>query len=141
VDEPIYAKSLEELRDLSDDQLIELHDSLAPGTTVGINYYLEELARRRQETANKLITRNTLKVAQESERLVDLTRAFEERAIRDREMAARERYKADQAAQESANRMERLTERGLQLTRLNVLLTGLSVVAAIGAVVIALASG
>jgi hypothetical protein len=48
-DDPFQAKSLEELRDLSDDQLIELHDSLARRTNIGLGYYLEELARRRQE--------------------------------------------------------------------------------------------
>jgi hypothetical protein len=37
---------LNELRAASDEELIERHDRLAKDTIVGVNYYLEELARR-----------------------------------------------------------------------------------------------
>jgi hypothetical protein len=37
---------LQELRAASDAELIERHDRLAQNTSVGVNYYLEELARR-----------------------------------------------------------------------------------------------
>ena len=39
--------SMAQLRDMSDDELIEAHDRLAQSTqSIGVNYYLEELARR-----------------------------------------------------------------------------------------------
>lgn len=41
------AKSISELRALSDDELIEQHDQLAESTSVGVRYYLAELERRR----------------------------------------------------------------------------------------------
>ena len=41
------AKTYEELRRQSDEELMALHDADAQSTQVGINYYLEELARRR----------------------------------------------------------------------------------------------
>ncbi len=40
------ARSIEELRALSDDDLIREHDEIAAHTQTGLNYYLEELARR-----------------------------------------------------------------------------------------------
>lgn len=43
--------SLKELRAMSEDQLIENHDILATrgaGTTVGTQYFLDEIARREQ---------------------------------------------------------------------------------------------
>jgi hypothetical protein len=46
---PASAKSIAELRSLSDAELIEQHDILAgdAGGGVGVNYYLAELERRR----------------------------------------------------------------------------------------------
>lgn len=41
------AKTYEELRQQSDEELMALHDADAQHTQVGISYYLEELARRR----------------------------------------------------------------------------------------------
>lgn len=43
------AKTIAELRKLTDDQLIEQHDDLAGNTVVGTAYYLSELERRRAE--------------------------------------------------------------------------------------------
>lgn len=43
--------SIEELRSLTDDQLISEHDEQARRTSVGVNYYLEELDRRSRERA------------------------------------------------------------------------------------------
>lgn len=42
------ASSLEELKSMTDEQLIEKHDSLAGYTSVGINYYLAEMRHREQ---------------------------------------------------------------------------------------------
>jgi hypothetical protein len=40
------AHELEELRALSDDELVAMHDENAKNTVVGIDYYLNELQRR-----------------------------------------------------------------------------------------------
>ena len=39
-------RSIRELRDTTDDVLIRDHDVLAESTVVGVDYYLDELARR-----------------------------------------------------------------------------------------------
>jgi len=46
---PGSAKTIEELRALSDDDLITEHDELAGNTVVGTDYYLNELVRRETE--------------------------------------------------------------------------------------------
>ena len=50
--------NISELREVPDDQLIELHDKIAANTFVGVNYYLDELRRRDQmramESSHKL---------------------------------------------------------------------------------------
>jgi hypothetical protein len=48
------ALPLEDLRRLSDDELIRRHDQQAMNTVVGIDYYLNELARR--DTARQTAT-------------------------------------------------------------------------------------
>ena len=66
-DSPNWAKSLADLRDLSDEELVQQHDELAvggtgatgnPGTVANLNYYLQELNRRdsarREETMVRL---------------------------------------------------------------------------------------
>jgi len=40
------APKLNRLRQLTDKQIVEAHDGLAPTTSVGVNYYLDELTRR-----------------------------------------------------------------------------------------------
>lgn len=40
------APKLIRLRELTDEQIVEAHDGLAPNTVVGVNYYLDELTRR-----------------------------------------------------------------------------------------------
>jgi hypothetical protein len=37
---------IKDLRNTSDEELIHLHDALVAVTSVGVNYYLEELQRR-----------------------------------------------------------------------------------------------
>ena len=49
------AHTLKELRSLPVEELIQLHDQKAKDTGVGAGYYLEELARRDQERANKIL--------------------------------------------------------------------------------------
>jgi len=57
------AGSVAELRTLSDDDLIHLHDEQARHTVVGVSYYLEELARR--------------DAARQAEALVDVSQRLE----------------------------------------------------------------
>ena len=54
--------TLEELRSLPKAELIRLHDEKAKVTGVGAGYYLEELARREQERANKILIGLTLAI-------------------------------------------------------------------------------
>lgn len=53
--------SIRKLRSTPDEELIALHDSAAIHTSPGVNYYLDELARRA--------------AANQTARMVDLTRA------------------------------------------------------------------
>jgi hypothetical protein len=50
------AHQLEELRALSDDELVAMHDENAKNTVVGIDYYLNELQRRELSRQAKLRT-------------------------------------------------------------------------------------
>jgi hypothetical protein len=40
------APSYQQLLEMSDDELIAIHDRLAENTVLGVNYFLEELRRR-----------------------------------------------------------------------------------------------
>jgi hypothetical protein len=53
---------LAELRSVSDEELIRRHDHIAEKTAPGVNYYLDELARRDHHKATETMegyTRNT----------------------------------------------------------------------------------
>ena len=56
---PGMALSLSDLRNLTDDELVEKHDTQAKTTVVGIQYYLDELNRRYQERLTKAMLRFT----------------------------------------------------------------------------------
>ena len=66
---PQWAKGLAELRSLSDKELVRQHDVKAlgdgvdSGTCVGLNYYLQELARRDSERQTKVMLRLTWFIA------------------------------------------------------------------------------
>jgi hypothetical protein len=47
--------SVKELRSLPTAELERLHDSAAKNTVVGTRHYLDEIARRDQERANKIL--------------------------------------------------------------------------------------
>jgi len=51
---------LKELRKLNDEQLIEIYDESAKHTSVGLNYYTEELNRRSNEKTNNIMIRCTI---------------------------------------------------------------------------------
>lgn len=48
-----------ELVNLSDEELIQKYDDKASYTSVGINYYMEEIQRRRTEKSNRLMVKLT----------------------------------------------------------------------------------
>ena len=60
---PVQAKSIAELRALSDAELIKQHDLLAANTAVGVDYYLAELERPRIDEQNKRLELLTLIIA------------------------------------------------------------------------------
>jgi hypothetical protein len=60
---PSAAKSLADLRDLTDLELVAQHDRLAGHTQVGISYYLEELHRRAVVAQGKRMERLTQVIA------------------------------------------------------------------------------
>ena len=51
--------SLKELRSLPDEELIKIHDHLAQSTVAGVNYYLQELARRDQNVQTEAMLKLT----------------------------------------------------------------------------------
>jgi hypothetical protein len=55
--------SLKDLRALPTYQLIEQHDQVATHTSVGVNYYLQELERRDNQAATTEMVRLTRLVA------------------------------------------------------------------------------
>jgi len=50
---------LKDLRSVTEEELIAAHDDLAEDTVAGVNYYLDELARRDTERTNKALVRLT----------------------------------------------------------------------------------
>lgn len=57
------APTLRQLRQMTEEQLVQAHDQVAQSTMVSINYYLEELARRRGERQATVLTRLTWAIA------------------------------------------------------------------------------
>ena len=56
---PGKALSLSDLRNLTDDELVEKHDYQAETTVIGIQYFLDELNRRQQERQTRAMLRFT----------------------------------------------------------------------------------
>jgi hypothetical protein len=55
--------TIQELRELTDEQLIAEHDAIAPHTFVGVDYYLSELARRDAHRQTRQIVLLTVAIA------------------------------------------------------------------------------
>ncbi len=53
------AKTLQQLKELTTEELIQLHDKQAQSTGVGLQYYLDELGRREQDKLNQEMLRLT----------------------------------------------------------------------------------
>lgn len=51
-----------ELREISDDQLIQIYDEQAKNTCVGISYYADELNRRQSERSNRVMVKCTIAI-------------------------------------------------------------------------------
>ena len=51
--------SLKALRELSDEDLVSLHDGVAIHTSVGVTYYLDEIYRRDQDKQTKVMQQYT----------------------------------------------------------------------------------
>lgn len=47
----VMSETLRELREMSDDEVVRRHDDLAKYTSVGVNYWLDELDRRSADRA------------------------------------------------------------------------------------------
>ncbi|MBK5211155.1 MAG: hypothetical protein JJE36_02405 [Coriobacteriia bacterium] len=54
--------SIQELRKMTDEELICAHDECAKNTSVGVSYYLDELQRRSIERSNRLMNRSTIAI-------------------------------------------------------------------------------
>lgn len=57
------APKIEELRSLTDEELVKRHDDISTHTAVGTAYYLDELNRRTQEKHAKSIKNLTIWIA------------------------------------------------------------------------------
>jgi hypothetical protein len=71
--------TLEQLRGKPIEELIAEHDRLAANTGVGVDYYLDEIARRDATALAEAIVRNTEAVAAEVGRLFELSEASDAR--------------------------------------------------------------
>lgn len=67
------AKTLEELRSLSDEELVRRHDREAEGTVVGVDYYLDELHRRDVERTNQIVVDKTKRITELTWMITGLT--------------------------------------------------------------------
>lgn len=53
------SQSIEQLRKLTDDEVIALHDAIAVHTQVGVQFYLDEINRREQNKQTDLMVKYT----------------------------------------------------------------------------------
>jgi hypothetical protein len=68
--------SIDRLRGMPTDELIREHETLARNTSVGVNYYLEELARRDAAAQTERIIDLTEQMAASSRTVERLTRVI-----------------------------------------------------------------
>ncbi|MBM7471710.1 hypothetical protein [Subtercola frigoramans] len=65
-------QSLEQIRAMSDDEVIALYNSIAPSTSPGVSFWADELERRSREratAANTLLAAESHRLARRSYRL------------------------------------------------------------------------
>jgi hypothetical protein len=67
------AKTYEELRQQSDEELMALHDADSQHTHVGISYYLEELSRRRAQRQGDAVETMTATIVSLTKAIAVLT--------------------------------------------------------------------
>lgn len=75
-DDPMQAKSVERLREMTDEELVKAHDSLLTVRAVGVEYYLAELARRDADRQTRTIVQQTGTMVQQNRTMVVLTRVI-----------------------------------------------------------------
>ena len=56
------SQSIEQLRKLSDEEVIELHDRVATNTSVGVQFYLDEIHRREQNKQTDVMVKYTKQI-------------------------------------------------------------------------------
>jgi hypothetical protein len=56
------SQSIEQLRKLTDDEVIALHDTVAVHTQVGVQFYLDEVNRREQNKQTDLMVKFTKQI-------------------------------------------------------------------------------
>ncbi|HRB20105.1 MAG TPA: hypothetical protein PLB54_00110 [Nitrosomonas sp.] len=56
------SQSIEQLRKLTDDEVIALHDIIATRTDVGVQFYLDEINRREQNKQTELMVKFTKQI-------------------------------------------------------------------------------
>jgi hypothetical protein len=69
-----FAPKLAELESLSDQEIIKGHDEAAGNTAIGLEWYCEELSRRRSERDADAMRRLTEQTVRLTEQTVRLTR-------------------------------------------------------------------
>ena len=67
------ANDLASLRNMSDAELVEQHDRAAVNASIGVTYYLDELARRDTTRSEARIEAMTKKVGELTEKVKSLT--------------------------------------------------------------------
>jgi hypothetical protein len=67
---------LTELRAVETEELVARHDAAAENTSVGVNYYLDELARRDAHAQSERMVKLNEKMVTLNAEMVDLTRTI-----------------------------------------------------------------
>jgi hypothetical protein len=116
------ARTFAELRALSTDELIQLHDVEAGSTQVGLAYFRDEISRRDLMEATASIADSTREVATQVRNLYGLSEAAERRA------------------QQTEEHMTAMTADVVKFTKIIVVLTVINAVAAVVAALAAFAT-
>lgn len=124
------ARSIGQLRGLSDEELVAEHDAKALNTIVGTDYYVQELDRRSRERS----TEASIRLARQS---AETTTAMNER-IGTLVDAMHEQLAIAKQSQVDAERSERFTR---TTAIISLIVSGASLVAAVAAIYVSLTVG
>lgn len=70
------AYKLEKIREMSDEKLIEEYNLVAMNTTMGLNYYRDELIRRSGEEVNRAVVESSKTVENETVVISKMTKVM-----------------------------------------------------------------